>query len=118
MITWPVAFAIVGTAFAICTAVVRIFPCKLQPICSSAFSKLDKRIDDEVGAAWREVDLGKNDRKGIREEIRAMERNEVELKTEMIGIHREIKEIKESIGSMSNKLDSLNQAIAKRNSDR
>jgi FtsZ-binding cell division protein ZapB len=111
------AFTIIGVAFAISMTLIKVLPCKLQPICSNTFRGLDTKIDNAVKDAWEEVDMSREDRTQIRAEIRNMEKNEVELKTEVKGIHQEIKEIKESIGSMMGKLDDLNRAILKRNTD-
>lgn len=115
--SWPVAFSIVGTAFAICITLIKVLPCKMKFICTQEFININKRVDAAVEAAWKEVDVSRNDRTSLREEIRDMEKNEVELKTEVAGIHREIKEIKESISAMMSKLDELTRATMKRRGD-
>jgi hypothetical protein len=115
--TWPVAFSIVGIAVSICVAAVKIFPCKMSHICKDLFIRTDERVDNAMKSAWREVDASKEDRAGIRENIRAVEKTAIELETEVAGIHSEIKDIKTDVRTILERINTLSIAVAKRNGD-
>jgi hypothetical protein len=68
---------------------------------------LTLKLDSAVNDAWREVNISKTDRDSIRRTIVDDSRTVIQLETEMKNVHSEIREIKNAITVLGDKIDIL-----------
>jgi hypothetical protein len=117
--------AIVGTIITcvtiICGTMVSIMKPRVHtqlPGCKNSFELLNTKLTNEVhlltlkldsavNDAWREVNISKTDRDSIRRTIVDDSRTVIQLETEMKNVHSEIREIKNAITVLGDKIDIL-----------